>query len=256
MPRFVKILAAAFGVISLIAIVTFLLMRSMATTTPPQYEAAVATTESAAAEELDEQKQNVESQAAAFYSDSQSADVWAIDLPLADVNAWLATRLVEELERRDPNVSVDLYQPRVWTNGDLLMLSAQTVVGPLEGVMTLGVRPTVTERGEIAIEFADTRVGTLPVPPNGVAEHLRRSFVDSLVPIRWAGSETRALAMLDPGRLPFAKDRVWRFTALELTDERLRIACEAETLADESVEQEQPELDLVEETANDADERE
>lgn len=229
-PRFPKILAAIVGVVAVVALTTFIVMRQAAKSWPPAYETAVRATEEADTPTLDAGKQTVESHAAAFYSDAQTADTWAIELPLSDLNAWLATRLVDEMESLDSDASVDLYQPRVWTAGDLLMLSAQTVVGPMEGVLTVGVKPTVTDRGEIALEFADTRVGSLPVPPTGVAEHIRRSFVGATVPLRWAGGETKTVAMLDPGRLPIAKDRAWRFTALELTDEALRVACEAEQI--------------------------
>lgn len=229
MPRFPKILAILAGAIVLVAVATFLVMRQAAKAWPPGYRAVIDQTQQADPATLDAGKQNIESQAAAFYSDAQSATEWAIDLPLDQVNAWLATRLTEAVEPRSQDATVDLYEPRVWANNDLLMLSAQTIVGPIEGVLTIGVRPTVTDRGEIALEFADTRVGSLPVPPTGVAEHVRRSFVGSVVPLRWAGGETKTLAMLDPGRLPIAKDRVWRFTGLQLTDEALRIACEAES---------------------------
>ncbi|TWT48476.1 hypothetical protein [Botrimarina hoheduenensis] len=229
MKRFTKILAAAALVVLLVAAVTVYVMRQTAKAWPPAYRQALAAADNAA---LEAGKQLFESRVAAFYSESQSAETWGIELPLSAINAWLATRLDEELPRLESEAAVKLRAPRVWIEGDRFVMAAQTTVGPIDSVLSIGLRPTVTDRGELALEFTDTRVGNLPVPASGVAEHLRRSFVEESIPLRWAGSESRTLAMLDPGRTPLGEDRPWRFTHLELTEGKLRVACAAEQETD------------------------
>lgn len=230
MRRLLKIVAAAVGVIVLVAGLTVWSLYNQATASVPAYDAVV----EVAPEAAESERAEFESQLSALYSDTQSLDAWSSRVTADQINAWLATRLATDF----PAVArAGFRQPRVMIDAESVTVAVRSKIGKIDGVLSVAVRPYVTAEGELAIDIQSAKMGRLTLPMEGVAAKVRDARLERFAPVRWSQTESRSVLLLDLDRVADTSERDLRLTGVDLRDGELLIRGESEPLVAEDAEQ-------------------
>lgn len=227
MRRLLRRLAIGLGVCLLILLAAGYGVYRAATSLPDEYAAIL----QADTTQQELARQELESQLAAIYSDTQQDDdqqqpagweAWVTD---DQINAWLATRLVQEM----PSLANDgVVDPRVLFAEECLTLAFKLDQGSLTAVVLFRVAPFLAEDGRLGIELLETYVGTVPLPTGRVVEVSRPLFEESGLPVEWSNIEGRPALMVEFEKLASEPRLRRKLTAIEVGDGQLYVSGETD----------------------------
>lgn len=207
--RLALILISALGVVVAVAAGTAFALYRSATAAVPEYEAALEIDPVTA--ETD--RREFESQLTALASDAQSLPEWTSRVTARQINAWLAVRL----ERDFPGFQqAGLLSPRVVLRQDEVLVAARSVLTRVHGVLSLTLRPMVTEDDELALQIASARLGALPLPLEALMAQLKETPLTEIGPIRLAQSNDTATIIIDLERINTSSDLSIRLTGVDV----------------------------------------
>lgn len=222
---FRRLAMIVFGALVTLGLVTagtvFALYRS-ATAEVPEYEAVLEVDEA----EAEAARREFESQLSALASDTQSLPEWKSRVTAWQINAWLATRL-----RRDfPGFrQAGLLSPRVMLKEGEIVIAARSVLSRIHGVISLTVRPMITESDELALEIASAKIGNLTLPIDPLMAQLRETPLGDLGPIRFSQTGDTAAVIVDLDRIETSRSRSLRLTGVDVRDGELLLRGESIT---------------------------
>lgn len=148
-----------------------------ATAAVPEYETLVDTLDAQQATgELDQHRQQLESQVAAFVSDVQSASRWQTVLTAEQINAWLAVQLPLEVPELGEQ---GVQEPRLILRDGEATLACRVTLRGVDSVVSVTAAPVVRDGGWVGLRVVRLRAGNLPLPVSTFAE-LLQTTVDSL----------------------------------------------------------------------------
>ncbi len=207
--RLALIILAAMGIMASVAVgVAFGLYKS-ATAPVPEYEAVV-TVDPVRAET---QRREFESQLSTLVSDTQALPEWKTRVTADQINAWLALRL----ERDFPGFQrAGLVAPRVILEEGLAIFAARSEATGVEGVMSIALRPQVTETDELALEIESAKIGRLSLPLEAIMAQLRQTPLVEMGPIRLSQTDTKAAVIVDLDRIEAGRDKALRLTGVDV----------------------------------------
>ena len=207
--RLALIILAAMGVmVSVAAGVAFGLYKS-ATAAVPEYEAVVAIDPVRA----EAQRREFESQLSTLVSDTQALPEWKTRVTADQINAWLALRL----ERDFPGFQqAGLVAPRVILEEGRAVFAARSEKTGVEGVLSMTLRPLVTDSDELALEVESAKIGRLSIPLDIVMAQLRQTPLGDMAPIRLSQTEAKAAVIVDLDRLEAGRDKALRLTGVDV----------------------------------------
>ena len=219
--RLALIIFGALGIMASVAVgVAFGLYKS-ATAAVPEYEAAVAVDPVRA----ETQRREFESQLSTLVSDSQALPEWKTRVTADQINAWLALRL----ERDFPAFQqAGLVAPRVILEEGRAVFAARSEKTGVEGVISVTLRPLVTETDELALEIESAKIGRLSIPLEIVIAQLRQPLAD-MGPIRLSQSDAKAAVIVDLDRLEAGRDKALRLTGVDVRPGELLLRGETTT---------------------------
>lgn len=172
----------------------FFLYRA-ATAPVPAYQAVLEKTfEQAESGELEQSRQELESQLAALYSDAASESRWETVITATQANSWLATQLVQDFPELEDQGVTDL---RVILQPDVATLAMHADLQGLQAVVTLDLQPFVTEDGQLAIELAGAKIGAAPLPVAQILDQLNASMGDEGLPWRFGRNNGNPVLLID-----------------------------------------------------------
>ena len=176
MFRLLRRLAIGLGLMLLGAGVALFFLYQAATAPVPEYQALLEQTRAQyESGELDQNRQELESQIAAVYSDAAAEleNRWQTTLSAEQINGWLATQLVEDY----PELAEQgLRDPRVLLKTDVMTFALRAEIHGVDAVVSLDLQPYVTQEGLLAIELASARVGSAPLPAEQILSQLEKSM--------------------------------------------------------------------------------
>ena len=220
MRRLLKITAAALGVMALFAGITMWSLYRAATASVPEYD-AVLTVDPA---RIEQDRQAFESQLAALYSDTQSLAEWQSRITAPQINAWLASRLPVDF----PDLAkTGLAEPRVLIDKERITIAMQSTVGKIAGIVTVTVRPFLTEQDDLGLDIQSAKIGRLSLPMEGITAKVRQARLEQIAPVRWSPTEQSAVLLIDIDRIVDAKDRDFRLTGVDLREGELLLSGES-----------------------------
>ncbi len=135
-------------------------------------------------------------------NDIRNQSTWKALFSDREVNAWLATDLVEHFADQLPP---QVHEPRVAFSPDRVTLAFGFDRGPIRSVVTVVARVRVPEENVVALTLEKIHAGLVPIDPEPilqrVTEHAHRRGLD----LRWErDSENLPVALIryttDPGR--------------------------------------------------------
>lgn len=192
--RLALVVLASLGLLLCVAGGTAVGLYLSATAAVPEYEAAVAVDPAVA----EAQRRELESRLAALVSATQAEPAWTSRVTADQVNAWLALRL----ERDFPGFPrAGLSAPRVLFGEGTATFAARSAMGRLEGVLSVTLRPEVTETGELALRIESAKIGRLSLPLEAILGQLRQTPLGEGGPVRLASTEAGGAVLVDLERL-------------------------------------------------------
>lgn len=222
--RLALIVLGGIAVLAVVAGGTVFALYRSATAPVPEYEAIVAIDPAAAETE----RREFESQLAALVSDTQALPEWKSRVTAGQINAWLATRL----ERDFPGFKkAGLLTPRVMLKEGEVVLAARSVLTRIHGVVTMRLRPMVTEADELALEIASARIGNFPLPLDALMAQLKETPLVEVGPIRFAQVGDSAAIIVDIERIETRRNRTLRLTGVDVRPGQLLLR--GETLSED-----------------------
>lgn len=170
------------------------LLYRAATAPVPEYRALVEQIERLDAAELEQNRKQLESQLAAFYSDAANEPTWQTVVTARQINSWLAT----ELDGTLPELAEQgILQPRVLIDTRAITLAMRASLRGLDTVVSLDLAPAVAEGGDLALELAAARVGSASLPTAQLLAQLRAAAGDEGLPGRWMQNDGRPVLVID-----------------------------------------------------------
>jgi uncharacterized protein YpmS len=218
--RLALIVLAAMGIMASVAVgVAFGLYKS-ATAAVPEYEAVV-TVDPVRAET---QRREFESQLSTLVSDTQALPEWKTRVTADQINAWLALRL----ERDFPGFQqAGLVAPRVILEEGRAVFAARSEMTSVEGIISVALRPLVTDADELALEIESAKIGRLSLPLDAIMAQLRQTPLANMGPIRLSQTDSKAAVIVDLDRLDAGRDRSLRLTGVEVRPGELLLSGES-----------------------------
>lgn len=164
--------------------------------------------------ELEQQRQELESQLTALYSDVQQEERWQTVVTADQINSWLATQLqldfpeLEEQGIRDPQI---LFEP-----GKATLVMRAEVQG-LKTVVSITVTPFVDEEGSLALQFTETHVGNVPLPTATIVTQADKALAkEGGLPGRWTQSEGYPVLLIDFERHAATARQIRKLDTIEI----------------------------------------
>jgi len=146
------------------------------------------------AQELKRGSREMESRAAALYSDTQQPGRWQAVFTDEQINGWLSVQLAQSHADQLPE---GVREPRVAISPEAVTLGFRTSLGGTETVVTVDAAAFVTDSGAIAVRLASVHAGTLPLPVLQVADEIATACQGLSLPVRWTRLEGQPVAMID-----------------------------------------------------------
>lgn len=176
------------------AVAVFFLYRA-ATAPVPEYQALVEQTrQQLETGEIEQNRQELESQLAALYSDAAEATRWETTITELQLNSWLATQLVHDF----PELAEQgVYDPRVLIKAGAVTLAMRAELHGMNAVVAFDLEPFVAEDGSLALELAAARVGSAPLPTAQIMDQLNAAMGDEGLPGRWSTSNGNPVLLID-----------------------------------------------------------
>lgn len=195
MYRVLRRLAIGSGLMLLGAgIVLFFLFRA-ATAPVPEYQALIERTrERLASGEVEQSRQQLESQLTALYSDAQQDETWQTVLTADQLNGWLATRIPEDF----PEIAEQgIFDPQLILSPATATLAMRAELHGIEAVVSLDIQPFIAEDGSLALELAAARLGSAPLPFAQIVDHLSEATGEEGLPGRWSQRNGNPVLLID-----------------------------------------------------------
>jgi len=207
--RLALIVLAAMGIMASVAVgVAFGLYKS-ATAAVPEYDAVV-TVDPVRAET---QRREFESQLSTLVSDTQALPEWKTRVTADQINAWLALRL----ERDFPGFQqAGLVAPRIILEEGRAVFAARSEMTSVEGIISIALRPLVTETDELALEIESAKIGRLSLPLDAIMSQLRQTPLAEMGAIRLSQTGAKAAVIVDLDRLDAGRDKALCLTGVDV----------------------------------------
>lgn len=207
--RLALILLGSLGVVAAVAAGTAFALYRSATAAVPEYEEALAVDPAT----VEADRREFESQLTALASDAQALPEWTSRVTARQINAWLAIRL----ERDFPGFKkAGLVAPRVVLRDGEIFVAARSVLTRIHGVLSLTLRPMVTEDDELALQVAAAKLGAVPLPLDALMAQLKETPLTQVGPIRLAQSNDTATIVVDLERINTSRDLSVRLTGVDV----------------------------------------
>lgn len=195
MYRLLRRLAIGSGLMMTGAAVAVFFLYRAATAPVPEYQALLERTKLQRDNgELEQDRQELESQLAALYSDTQTAERWETVLTAQQINGWLATRLEKEIPELSQQGLTDL---RVMMKPGVTTLAMHADLHGLKAVVAIDLAPFVADDGSLALELAGARVGSAPLPTKQILDQLNASMGEEGLPGRWTQNNGHPVLLID-----------------------------------------------------------
>lgn len=220
--RLALIIFAAMGIMASVAAgVAFGLYKS-ATAAVPEYEAVLKVDPVQA----ETQRREFESQISALVSDTQALPEWKTRVTADQINAWLALRL----ERDFPGFQqAGFVAPRVLLEEGRAVFVARSEMTSVEGIISITLRPLVTETDELALEIESAKIGRLSLPLDAIMARLRQTPLVDMGPIRLSQTDSKGAVIVDLDRIEAGRDKALRLTGVDVRPGELLLRGETTT---------------------------
>lgn len=207
--RLALVVLASLGLLFFVAVGTAVGLYLSATAAVPEYEAAVTVDPEVA----EAKRREFESRLAALVSDTQAAPEWQSRITAEQVNAWLALRM----ERDFPGFQKGGFsEPRVLFGEGTATFAARSTLGRLDGVVSVTLRPEVTESDELALWIESAKIGRLSLPLEAILGQLRQTTLAETGPLRLTQSGGRGAVIVDLDRIEAGRAKGVRLTGVNV----------------------------------------
>ena len=157
-------------------------------------------------------------QTAQLVHEMKYSRAWQQEFTQARVNAWLAEEVPEQYARRIPRGVTD---PRVQFAEGVVWFGFRFSNSKFNGIVSLAVRPEVTEPNRIALHVESLSAGVLPLVPTAFIDDVSKQLDRYGVEHEWEVAEGKPVLHLEldspGGDAPVLEE-------VEVEPERLRIA--------------------------------
>ncbi len=216
------IVLGGIGVLALVAAGTAFALYRSATAPVPEYEAVVEVDPV----EAENDTQEFESQLSVLVSEAQAMPEWSSRIAARQINAWLALRLNDEF----PGFrEAGLLAPRVILKEDQIVLAARSTAARIAGVVSLRLRPVITETDELALEIQSAKIGNLVLPLEALMAQLSETPLTKVGPIRFAKTGESTAIVVDLARLDAGESQDIRLTGVDVRPGELLLRGETQT---------------------------
>jgi len=170
---------------------------------------------------LETGSRELETRAAALYSDARQPGQWQAAFTAEQINGWLALQLAELYGDDLPD---DISEPRVAIGNGRLTLGFRTRRGGVATVVSADAAVMLTDEGDVAIRLQSVEAGALPLPVMQVADDVSKACQKLSLPVRWTQDNGQPVALVDVARSGGTKK--WRIVldSLELRDGTIHLA--------------------------------
>jgi len=230
MFRLLRRLAIGLGLMLMGAGVALFLLYRAATAPVPEYQALVERTQAQyESGELDQNRQELESQLAAVYSEAagEEAGRWQTLLTAEQLNGWLATQLEQEY----PELAEQgLLDPRVLLKPDVVTFALRAEMHGVNAVVAIDLQPYATREGSLAIELAEARVGSATLPAAQILNQLEKSMGEQDNPLaggqlfKWTQNNGNPVLLVDLQSLLATADYLRSLETVEIREGEIFVA--------------------------------
>lgn len=223
--RLAMIVVGGIGVLALVAGGTMFGLYRSATAPVPEYEAVVEMDPI----EAENETQEFESQLSVLVSEAQALPEWSSRLTERQINAWLALRLDNEF----PGFrKAGLFAPRVILKDDRITMAARSTAARITGVVSLRLKPVITETDELALEIESAKIGNLVLPLEALMAQLDETPLTKVGPLRFAKTADTTALIVDFDRLDAGENQGIRLTGVDVRKGELLLRGETTTSAE------------------------
>jgi len=159
-------------------------------------------------------------QAAALESAWNTDGRWEILITDEEINGWLAV----DLEENHPDVlPPSIGDPRVAIDENEISIACRYDHDGMKSILSVALRPSISERNEIVLRIVRARAGLLPVPLGNILDQISIAARQMQFHLEWRREGDDPVALLS---LPKAKagGRTVRIDAIRLGDGEIYIA--------------------------------
>lgn len=218
--RLAMIVVGALAVMVVVAGGVMFGLYQAATANVPEYAAAVEIDPV----EADTARRELESQLSTLVSDTQALPEWKSRVTARQINAWLALRLEKEF----PGVArAGLVAPRVVLREGRITLAAMSTASSIQGVVSVVLRPMVTESRELALDIVSAKIGRLSLPIETMLAQIKETRITKMGAVRLVQSADGAAIVVDLERIETGSKRVMRLTGIDVRDGELLLRGES-----------------------------
>jgi hypothetical protein len=158
-------------------------------------------------------------QAAALEGAVQREGRWELLVTAEQINGWLAVDLPKNHPRALPP---EMSDPRVDISGGVLTVACRYHQSGVNCVLSLSLRPYLTEGKTLAVQVVGARVGILPAPLGRVVDEISKSAGQLNLQLRWQrGDDGNPVALLS---MPDDADHHVVLETIRLEDGKIYIA--------------------------------
>lgn len=204
------------GAVGLLVVCGVAAMRWATHQAPDFYESALASEQTPAARR--KAARAFAEQTAQLVHEIQYARAWQQEFSQTRVNAWLAEELPDQYAKRIP---AGVSDPRVQFDDGLVWFGFRLSNSRFHGVVSLAVRPEVTEPNRLALTVESLSAGLLPLTPTAFTDDVSEQLDRYGVEHEWEIVENKPVLHVtivpNRGDHPVLEE-------LQVDDQRLRIA--------------------------------
>ncbi len=166
------------------------------------------------------------------HNDIQDQGLWQASFTEQQINAWLATHLIQQFPGLLPDA---MHDPRISIKDGKAQIACQYEGEQFTTILSLAAKAYLTEEPNVfAIEIESARAGLLPVPLKKVIARLSDAARRARLQLRWSQNDGSPVALVN---LPIEKDQVRDdvlLESLELRPGELFVAGSVKLLPDDS----------------------
>lgn len=172
---------AALAVLLALGVGAYVLYRA-SQRVPEFYREALQATPKDREEASDEMVQQV----TALASDTQKDGVWEAVFTAEQINGWLAV----DMPRNHPDLlPSSVSDPRVTIEPEQVRIACRANRGDWTGVVSVAVDVYLAEPNVVALRIREARVGSLPLPLQGILDKISQEAAQTDIEIRWRQAE-------------------------------------------------------------------